>query len=539
MNSYKLITALLLTGLIILASCTKLDKKVYSVVSNDNFWQTSEQIAAGIAPAYQALQAFPDGSVYNITEQSSDEQFAPTRGGDWYDGGVWQQLWLHTWSTSNSSINTAWSDIYNGIGKINFIMYQVNNLVDTPATLSAINAELKVLRAYYYFQAMDLFGNIPVVTDYKTDQNSVTNSPRLEVFNFIESEIKQNIGLLPTTVDNTTYGKVTQWFAYCLLAKLYLNAAVFSGTARWGDCIAACDSVILSGKYQLEEEYFDNFSVDNEGSSENIFVVPFDNVNIGGNNYEMETLHYQNQNTFGLTGGPWNGYCSGGDFYKLFDTVSVYTVQGGNTYRTFLDERTGQYLIGQQFSKTYSYPPGKNVLYATSDASLILYDGGTGLPLSYYSNVNELSNSADSFRLAGVRNIKYFPEAGTAGNQSNDVVIYRLADILLMKAEAEIRNGTVTDALSLVNQVRERAYNGETSHNWTVADLTLDNILAERGRELAWEGWRRQDLIRFGKYGEARKPGKSADASDGHLNLFPIPDQQRTANPNLVQNSGY
>jgi hypothetical protein len=534
-NKQIILFLFLLTGMI---SCTKLDQHVYSVVANENFWKTPEQIAAGIAPAYQALQALPDGAVYNLNELTSDEMIAPTRGGDWYDGGIWQQLWLHTWDPPADLVNNAWNDIYNGIGKINFILYQVNSLSEKPADLDKVNADLKTLRAYFYFLAMDLFGNVPLVTDYKTDPNSVTNSSRQDVFNFIETELKDNIPLLSTAVDNTTYGRVTKWFAFSMLAKLYLNAEVYTGTPRWEDCMAACDSVIGSQNYQLESNYFDNFAVHNETSKENIFVIPCDNINIGSNSYELDNLHYQSQATFQLTGGPYNGFCTVSAFYNLYDTNSVYTVVGPNTYRSFLDARTGQYLIGQQFSVPYPYPPNKDVLYSSTDPSIMLQDEGTGLNLSYYPNVRELSNAADSFRLAGVRSIKYFPEAGTYGAQSNDVVIYRLADILLTKAEAEVRNATVTDALDLVNMIRERAY-GNADHDWTMTDLTLDNILAERGRELAYEQFRRQDLIRFGKFGEARVPDKTADPADKHLNIFPIPEMQRSANPNLQQNPGY
>lgn len=540
MKTKKLYKSLLAIGTLCLvaASCTNLDQHVYSVVPNTNFWQTPAQVAAGIAPAYQALTSIPDGNVYNLQEISSDEQIVPTRGGDWYDNGQWQQLWLHTWPTDHNVVNGAWNDIYNGIGKANFTLSVVNSLPNKPADLANINAELKTLRAYYYYLALDLYGNVPLVTSFNTNPDSVTNSTRSDVFNFVVNEIKSNIDLLPSNVDATTYGRVTKWMAFTLLAKLYLNAGVYTGTPMWNECIAACDSVIASGKYSLMSDYFDNFSTNNEGSTENIFVVPFDKVNIGGDNWEMQTLHYQNNANFGLSGSPWNGFCSDADFYNQFDTSSVYVTKGTNTYRTFLDQRAGQYLIGQQYNVPYTYPPSANVL-VNADPSLRLTDLQTGKLLSFTPVVNQYSNPADTFRLAGVRNIKYFPEAGTSGNQSNDMVLFRYADVLLMKAECEVRLGTnLTDALSLVNMIRDRAY-GDQAHEWTLADLTLDNILAERGRELTWEGFRRQDMIRFGKFGDARNPGKGPDPADGHLDIFPIPKQQITANPNLKQNPGY
>src|SRR5690625_2522593 len=160
--------------------------------------------------------------------------------------------------------------------------------------------------------------------------------------------------------------------------------------------------------------------------------------------------------------------------------------------------------------------------------------------------MNTISSPKSEFRLAGVRNIKYFPEAGTAGDQSNDMVLFRYADILLMKAECEVRLGkNLTEALTLVNQVRERAYGGDESHDWTASDLTLDSLHEERGGELAWELWGRQDMMRYEiasgtpYFSAARVPDKDQDPADGHLLLFPIPAQQISANPNLKQNPGY
>ena len=343
------IGAIILSSMVVV-SCTKLEQETYSVVPNQTFWQTPEQVAAGIAPAYQALTGIPDGAVYNINTASTDEQLVPTRGNDWYDNGNWQNLWAHTWLPTTTPINDAWNSLYNGIGKINFTMSIVNNLANKPANIDNINAELKALRAYYYFLALDMYGNVPLVTDFNTPPDSVTNSTRQQVFTFVESELKTNMQLLSSDVDASTYGRVTKWMAFSVLAKLYANAQVYTGTARWNDCIAACDSVILSGKYSLQPNYFDNFAVDNEGSVENIFVVPFDNINIGGNGWETQTLHYQNTANFQLTGGLNNGFCTPADFYNQFDTTSVYTVKGENTYRTFLDARSGQYLFGQQFN---------------------------------------------------------------------------------------------------------------------------------------------------------------------------------------------
>ncbi|HWB24118.1 MAG TPA: RagB/SusD family nutrient uptake outer membrane protein [Chitinophagaceae bacterium] len=550
MTTNKFYTGLLALSIAAIGgvACTKLDSKVYSVVPNANFWQTPDQIAAGVAPAYTALQALPSGNTFETNEVSSDEIVIPIRGGDWLDNNVHVQEWLHNWPVDNTNINGMWGDLYNGIGKANFTLSIVNSLATPPSNLDAINAEVKVLRDFFYFKAMDNFGNIPYVTSFNVDPSTVTNLDQKSVFDSIEADLKANVPLLPATVDATTYGRCTKWMGYALMAKLYMGAQVYTGTARWADAMAACDQVINSGNYSLLSNYFDNFSPNNSNltgsGNENIFVVPYDKVNIGGNNWEMMTLHYQNNINFALSGSPWNGFCSTADYYSNYDTASVYTYKGTTKYRTYLDQRAGQFLIGQQYSPVYNYPPSTNVI-VSADPSLAIQDAQFGIPLVFTPTVSDISNPSGAFRGAGIRNIKYFPEAGTSGNQSNDMVIFRYADILLMKAECEVRLGTnLADALNLVNQIRTRAYGGDASHNLTAGQLTLDAILGERAKEMAYEGWRRDDLIRYeiasGKpyFTGARNPAKTQDA-DKHYMLFPIPAQQISANPNLHQNPGY
>jgi len=534
---YKIIC--LLAGSVLLYSCTKLDQNVYSVVPNQNFWSTPEQIAAGVAPAYASLTNIPDGDYHDLAEIPGDDMIVPARGSDWLAAGQWIELWQHKWTATTAQVQGAWSDIYAGIGKINFILSVVNNLSPAPANLANINAELKVLRAMYYYWAMDLYGNVPLVTSFETDASKVTNTPRKDVYAFIEKELKDNISLVSSDVSKATYGRVTKYAGFCTLAKLYLNAQVYTGTAHWQDAINACDSVILSGKYSLQSNYFDNFAVSNDNSVENIFVVPFDRNYIGNNNFQMETMHYNNDQNYGIPGGGWNGYCTNAEFYSNFDTSSVYVVKGNNTYRTYNDARAGQFIIGQQYAEAATYPPNTNVLSYSTDANLKIKDAQTGMDLSFYPDFDLISSPDAKFRLAGLRSVKYFPERGVATSQSNDMVIYRLADVYLMRAEAAVRAGTASGTdLGYVNAIRERAYSGDASHDWTMGDLTLDNLYKERGRELAWENFRRQDAIRFGTFGLARKPQKDADADD-HWQIFPIPADQHTANPGLVQNPGY
>ncbi len=553
MKSFKLYRTIFLALLTatVYSSCTKLNTPVYSNVESDKFWQTADQFTAGIAPVYTAMQGIVIWDNVELNEVSTDEIIIPTRGNDWYDNGNHQRIFLHTWTASDGPLNSAWSSIFTGIGRCNYTLNVVQNLKNVPSSVDINNviAQIKVMRAYYYWLALDYFGNVPIVKDFNTDPSTVKNNSQQEVFSFIESELKTNIPLITPTVDVTTYGRATKWMAFATLAKLYLNAQVYTGTARWKDCAAACDSILLSGKYSLEPVYFDNFKPQNDNSKENIFVVPFDSKYISGNQKENQTLHYADLGAFGLLGNMYNGWASHGDFlYANFDTTAVYAASGSKIYRTYNDQRTGQFLVGNRFAELQSYPPSQNVLVSAPEGPVM----SDGQAVAYKPNFTLLSDNTVPGKLTGARNIKYFPEAGSGNsiNQSNDVVVFRLGDIILMRAEAIMRGastGSTGSAVELVNQIRTRAY-GNSAHNWSAANITPTNMLAERARELSWEGWRRQDLIRFdvadgthyydGARGGTRSPAKPADKGT-YIRLFPIPDPQHSANANLVQNPGY
>lgn len=544
--------------------CTKLDSKVYSQIVNENFWQTPDQIAAGKAPAYAALQGLGGNSgVYWENEISSDEMITPTRGGDWGDGGMWTNMWNHFEKPGSGGVNEwAWGDIFGGIGKCNYIIYTLNTLNPAPASVKADLAEMKVLRSYFYYLALDLFGNIPYVTNFKQDPTTVVTLPKAQVYDSLVAVITAALPDVTSVNDMTTYGKVNKYFAQSLLAKLYLNAEIYTGTPRWAECITACDAV-KAGGFALMPNYFDNFRDQvQEASTENIFSVPYKAgvVPTGGGNYIVVASIMANNAffTFGQNGMGNNGMSTSHSFYSFYDTTSVYEtrVADGNTnvYRTFNDQRTGQFLIGQQYVKGIPYPPYQNILYSSNNndpvgvgpanpGAIKIFDDQSGLPLAYFDTMYLTSNPAPYFRLAGLRNVKYWPEPGgnVGDNISNDVPVFRLADILLMKAEAEVRSGTkLDDALINVNMVRRRAYSGSTSHDFKSADLTLNNIYAERAKELAWEMVRRQDMIRFGHFLEARTiPVKAADNADKHTYLLPVPPSVILSNQKIKQNPGY
>ncbi len=548
-----------LLGIFTMVSCTKLKTNVYSVVPSTSYWQTPEQVAAGVAPAYSTLNGVQaiGGDIANMVEGVTDEMVVPTRGNDWGDAGHWNALWYHSYEPSNDNWNNGWNDVFNGISKCNLIITSVNGLDPAPTTLPSIIAQVKTLRAYYYYLAMSVFGNVPIVTDTTTSSTPPT-AKRADVFNFIVSDLKASIPNLTSQVDASTYGQVTKYFAFALLARLYLNAQVFTGVpgpsytagqADYQDAISYCDSV-MAGPYSLMGDYFDNFSPNNGPSStENIFAYPCDHTNNKSNNWENAILHYQSNEAFGMpTGGNlWNGFCSEADFYSTFDTTSTYVNSGSEVLRNYNDMRSGQWLVGQQYIGTYNYPPSQNVVVSAPAADRVI-DAGTSAPLAFNPNFTAFSDASPAGRLAGVRNIKYFPAPSSGQNASdmdNDFVIFRLAEIYFIKAEAELRLGTNTaDALDLINKIRERAY-GNASHDITAGQLTLPFLLQEKGREMAYEGVRRDDLIRYQVAGDgpyftkARTVGNKPADPDDHLMVFPIPAKQITANANLTQNPGY
>jgi len=281
----------------------------------------------------------------------------------------------------------------------------------------------------------------------------------------------------------STFGKMTKWFAYAILAKMYVNAEVYTGTPRWADCVMMCNNIIASQKFSLTPNYFDNFGV-NLPTAENLMVIPYDKNFIGGQYTTVSTLMSNNAYSFGITTNYGNnGMSVTRDFYKNFDTSSVYYSQmvNGfiNTYRTFNDQRTGQILIGQQYVAGIPYPPHKDILFHStntapagdpwdaSSSAIKLYDQQSHLPLAYYDTMVQFSNGSDYFRLAGLRNIKYYPQPGPTGDyMSNQQPLSRYADVLLMKAEALLRSNTSLDeALASVNEVRRRAYSGSAAYD--------------------------------------------------------------------------
>jgi len=503
-------------------SCKKLDAKIYDKV--ESFGKNPDQIAASVASVYVGLREYAplgggfSNGAYILNENSSDEVIVPTRGGDWNDNDVWRKIWTHNWGPDLVFFDYGWRFLYGGIARVNSTLELVQNSNLHLQDSAYIIAELKTVRAFYYYLALDWFGNVPIAEVGVTDLSKLKNKSRTEVFEYVEKELLENLGDLTPDVNQQTYGMATQWFAQAILAKLYLNAEVFTGKSRWPDCIVACDAILNSNKFTLEPYFFTNFKITNDISKENIFAIPFDvNKNLNEFWLQVGTLHYESGGTFGLSGGGANGFCSPSAIYNLFDSIDV---------------RRKMWLVGQQYYGQTQW------VYETLDSNHLQYDNAVNLPLSFNPEINVFSSTDPAFRMAGVRCAKWeFNKDG--GDMSNDFAVYRLADIILMKAEAQFRNGDAAEALATINQkingisIRNRA----GLPDFPLSEMNLEGLLAERERELAWEGFRRNDLIRFGHFLDARVPDKSV--SQKYKLLYPIPKSQLDKNPYLKQNPDY
>ncbi|MDO1444790.1 RagB/SusD family nutrient uptake outer membrane protein [Rhodocytophaga aerolata] len=481
-------------GLFMGHACTDLEEEVYDQTTPDSFGQTPGQLNALIGPLYSGL-----GDYYgNMAEINTvtDEQIVPTRGGDWEDGGRWRRFHQHTWDVTldDGTFNGIWNWIYNNITRINF------QLADENLTNEQTIAELRTLRAFYHYIATDMFGNV-IIAD-RVGGDSPAQKTRTEVYTWVEQELVAAIPNLSEETGGVNYGRMNKYVAHMILGKLYLNAQVYTGTPQWAKVIEQMDAIINSNKYSLPADFFSTFAVQNQNSPEIILATPMDATKRGGFNPHMRTLHYLNQTTYNLGAAPWNGFATMAEFYNSYEDT---------------DQRKDGWIVGQQFNAKGEplVDDGQPLIFSPEIPALVMPAGPAA-------------------RRAGARFKKYEIQVNNKNNdQSNDFVIFRLADALLMRAEAQFRLGNTAAALTDINRVRERAYG---ANYVALTTITLDEILAERGRELAWEFHRRQDLIRFDKFTQA---WQFKPASAETRELYPIPRTQLDLNPNLSQNPGY
>lgn len=491
--------------------CNNLDEEITDRIIADDYFKTDKDFLRVVGPLYTALYSLGShGGFFTLQEVSSDEVAIPTRGSEWGDGGIWTRAQRHEFMPYDASVNSAFTFLYTGISNCNRTIALLKESVQKgfadPVLADKYIAEIRALRALFYYWAMDGFGNIPVILEYDLTNYTPTTVQRADVFAMIEQELAEAVPLLDHKNDATTYGRINYYTGKAIQAKLYLNAAIYMGTPRWNDCLAACDEIIQSGAFLLEPNYRDNFKTDNQASRENIFAVAFDETFASGFNLHMMTLHPASQATYNLEQQPWNGYCSLQEFYNKFEDG---------------DTRKGNFIVGPQFAAD-GVTPLLDQFAEPNDPD--------GLPLNYTPEINDI---ASALRQEGARIGKYEFRNGTKLNLSNDLPVFRYADILLMKAEILWRlDPNSTEALNIVNQIRARAYDPDQP----LSVLNAGALLDERGRELFYEGVRRQDMIRFGVFGN---PTQFMPGSEPCKEIWPIPFVQLTGGANIQQNPCY
>lgn len=484
--------------------------------------------------------------IYDYNTLTTDEAMIPIRGGDWYDGGLWNAMYQHRWTADDQSLYDTWKYIYKVIVLANKsldIISSKSGLLSA-AQQQEYRAEVRAIRAMFYYYAMDMFGRVPLVLS--TDEQRYSSqfqgqTDRSSVFHFVFQELQQVLPSLPDQHSNKEgnyYGRITQPVVNFLLAKLALNAEIYmyddwtQGYANrpkgsdirfsvpaadasshdgakelnaWETCIYYCDKLAEEG-YVLESDDAFNFSTHNETSKENIFTIPMDkNIYINQFHYLFRSYHYTHGGALGW--GSENGTCA---------TIS--TMKANHYGEADEDARCKMNFVAG---------------VVKVDGHELLMDNGKPLEYQPFEVAQNLTNSK-FIKTAGARMAKYEVDRTSYMDgklQSNDIVLFRYADALLMKAEAKVRNGENGD--EELNRIRARV-------GMPYRKATLDNILEERLLELVWEGWRRQDLIRFGKFTGAydlRTPLQGE--SSGYTTVFPIPQKCIDLNSELVQNKGY
>lgn len=506
MRKINIITGILLSSsLLISVSCTNLDEEVLDGIVIADSDGGNVNTSSLLVSAYEGLRGFEtQGQMFALDEMSTDALVGPTRGGDWDDNATWRQLHVHTWAPDHNEVRNAW----------NALLTQAYNcdLVIQNGTATEKN-EARFLRAFYYYNVIDLFGQVP----YREAGSALTDEPkvwsRTEATDFVISELEAVLESLPArTGGDASYANKDA--AHFLLAKLYLNKGVFQSQTPAGPyTFSAADmtkvvSNVDAINSSLAADYWDNFKPTNNTSPE----ILFSSKNIqggagGGIQFQWRMGMHYNQTPDG-----WNGFAIVAEYYNNFNPNDRRIKNDDSAIISSFGNPAGM-QVGQMYK-----PGGTEPLKDRNNN-----------PLIYTPSVT-LITSGTTLETAGIRMEKYIPDASNLGTPENDYVFMRYSDALMMKAEAILRGGTGTNDASMLDAISSRSGQASTFPN------TLDGIYKERGKELWLEGWRRNDMIRFGKFLDAREL-KPYVSNEKYL-LFPIP-ADALFNSNLQQNPGY
>ena len=537
---FSLLTVLFSLSLV---SCS-LDENPRDQIPEEKAYASATQLYLNtVATLYNYIGGSKEGEglqgtgrgVYDLQTFGSDEAILPTRGGDWFDGGIWEDMYMHSWDAGHEILNNSWLYLYKVITLCNHSLEQLeaHQSLLSKEKYASYKAEVRALRAIYYWYLLDLFARVPIITSTAESMKEIQQSDRSEVFKFVIADLQEALPDLKyanSVSPGDYYGRVTHSVALFVLAKLMLNAEIYADDNwtddihldgkkilfsingqtmnAWEATVYYCNLLELSG-FSLESLYINNFAVRNEYSKENIWVIPLDKDLYRTQQQNLvRSLHYRHAAAYGFVGE--NGTSATKYVLKVFE------------YNTPTEDQRFEwcYWAGQIRDLNYN----------------IITDR-TGQPLIYYPwEVKKDLSGGQYVETAGARMRKYEIDKNSTLDgklMDNDIVLFRFADVLLMRAEAKLRNGE--DGHEDFLRVRKRV-------GMPDRELTLQNLYDERLMELCWEGWRRQDMIRFRQYkslytGDDIDP--VIDESDGHTTVFPIPGNALIFNDNLTQNPGY
>jgi hypothetical protein len=453
-------------------------------------------------------------------QESSGDGFVTTR----FDPGNDYHLQKHIWRSGNNYLKTAWEKIYDGIHAVNRVIHQFETTISAPEEHEiSLIAELRAVRAYYYYLLMDNFGSVPLITKYESTRQ-VKQVPRWKVYNFVINELTEVIPKLSGKVGEDTYGRMTKWAAKALLARVYLNSEVYVDIANYQKVVILTDEIISPGHFRLDKDYLGSFRRENHNSPEIIWAIPYDEVNAPGNWLHMRSITWQQQPIYQMQQTPWGGSRASPQFIDTYDQD---------------DSRLeNTWLKGPQI---------------TSEGDTVI---------NFVKDVPSLIGVVE-FRY-GYRQHKFEVYQGIGVSSDVDFPIFRFTEVLMMKAEALLRTGSPGEAAQIVTRVRERAFadtdpskavvtaaelQSGSSYNYGLwkdgqvveseggSDIKYGRFLDELGWEFAMEGHRRQDLIRFDVF--TRKSWFAKESGRPCKIVFPIPENALEENPNLEQHPCY
>lgn len=523
----------------ILTSCFDLEEQVYSEVIQEGFVPTEQDINSLVGSVYLPFKDFVLNwqGYFDLQEEPGDCIITPTRPNGWDDGGTYRRMHQHEWTSQQWQPTNAYNQCFKGINNSNRVMDKIKSgeypIADAVKKESILN-ELRAARALWYSILLDTHGRVPLVTSFS--EEIPTQATRQQVYDFVVSELTEVVSKLSPETGMSTYGRMNRWAAYMVLARVYLNAEVYTGTAQWEKALVCADSIIGSGKYQLSADFSDNFKMDVDYTNkEIIFAVPYDRT-YGSFAQFAKWYPPISRLAFGANYQCWGGSCANPQFINAY--------QPGDKRL----EKT--WLMGPQYR--FDDPTKTQLVWTCKNElpSLTCTKDGTS-----YTSIDW-----------GYRVFKWEFDNITSWGWGNDFSFYRYAEVMMIKAECLLRLGRDEGvALQLVNEVRARVFDaGDPRATLTLADLkgdtkiqygTLDwdgnidnagdqtpvelgGLYDEYGWEFACEAQRRTHMIRFGTF-QTKNWFNHVAKPDGHTRIFPIPLAEIQKNANLTQNPGY